>query len=366
MVITLFWALTAAVTAALGVLGVLTGTPDPQVSTGARVAARTVYAALWWTTTIAAVAASELVTLRRADQYGVMLFHALLAALVAVVWPLAAYALNLSLVPGWNSLGGAVMVAATHREIFMVYLFVTAIVHAVIFSREYRARELLMARAEAGWATARLQALKMEIRPHFLFNTLNGVSALMRRDLQAADLMLTHLADFLRASLSDVHEQEVPLARELESLRSFSALHRMRSENAIRIAWEVDPATLDADVPHLILLPLVENAIVHGLRGGHGTITVAARIRSASLELEVHDDGSARHTAPAGFGLGIPNTVARLDYLYGPRARFELVSTPGGGSTARISLPIDRPPRATDDLRPSLVRDPDPEAAPPC
>ncbi|HEX2190560.1 MAG TPA: histidine kinase [Longimicrobiaceae bacterium] len=221
---------------------------------------------------------------------------------------------------------------------FFTFWLLAGVGHAVHFARTARRREAQLARAQ-------LHALQAQLHPHFLFNALNTVSSAVRRDPDAAERMIARLSELLRSSLDTAATPEVPLAEELRLLESYLEIEQARFEDRLRVRWSIDPAARDARVPRLILQPLVENAVKHGIgpRSAPGTVEVSAAREDGELRLEVRDDGVG---VPAGFaleeraGVGLANTRARLRQLYGDRGRFALEGAPGGGVAVRISIPF--------------------------
>jgi len=206
------------------------------------------------------------------------------------------------------------------------------------YYRRFREGELRSSQLETQLTQAQLQALKMQLHPHFLFNTLHSISALVHRDPEAADKMIARLGDFLRLTLDASATQEVPLRRELEFLNCYLEIERVRFNDRLTTSLEVDPRVLDCRVPNLILQPLVENAIRHGVsqRAAPGHVRVRAERRGDALLLQVSDNGAGLSTAaPARRatkgGVGLSNTRARLQQLYGSAYRFELSGDPRGG-----------------------------------
>jgi two-component system, LytTR family, sensor kinase len=193
-------------------------------------------------------------------------------------------------------------------------------------------------------ANAELRALKSELNPHFIGNALNAVSVLMQTDAAAASRVIDQLSDLLRTAVDRAATQEVTLREELESLQPFLAVERIRLGRALDVSLNVDERTLDGRVPHMILQPLVENAVKHGfaLRAG-GHIEVHAHRGVAHLELRICDDGSGL-SVPSSLpvrraGTGLANARARLSKLYGQSASLELSSVPEGGAVARLLIP---------------------------
>ncbi len=199
------------------------------------------------------------------------------------------------------------------------------------------------ARLETRLARAQLQSLKLQMHPHFLFNTLNSITTLITEDPLAAERMVTGLSELLRISLRTASEQEVPLERELEVLRHYLTIQEIRFHDRLSVALDVDPDTLHAMVPNLILQPLVENAIRHGIgpRATGGSIEVRVTRVGDKLRMRVHDDGvgTPADAMPVREGTGIGNTRARLGHLYGTRHRFEIGGAPGAGFTVMAEIP---------------------------
>jgi LytS/YehU family sensor histidine kinase len=184
----------------------------------------------------------------------------------------------------------------------------------------------------------------MQLNPHFLFNSLHSVSALMHRDVELADRMLTQLGDLLRAALANSNTQEVPLRQELDFLLRYLEIEQTRFGDRLAVTMEIAPETLDAWVPNLILQPLVENAIRHGIEphAKPGRIELRAHRQDGVLALEVCDTGPGLRGAPATEGIGLSNTRARLRELYGAAHHFQLQDGSDGGLRVRLSIPFRR------------------------
>jgi hypothetical protein len=224
---------------------------------------------------------------------------------------------------------------------FPIYLAIVSVAHALFYYRRSQDRERRSLELQASLARARLEALKMQLQPHFLFNALNAIAALVHKDPDAADEMLSALSDFLRLVLATSGEQELPLRRELELVERYLAIEHARFGE--RLQYEVDmPAeTEPALVPAFLLQPLVENAVRHGLepRPGAGSLSIRARRENGVLRLVVADNGvGLRGEQPPREGIGLVNTRARLRELYQDDARLEL--RPGDGVTVEITLPF--------------------------
>lgn len=228
-----------------------------------------------------------------------------------------------------------------HYEV-LSYAGVSAAGHMMEVYRRYRERELHAAQLQTQLARARLHALEMQLQPHFLFNTLNSISELVHDDPGAAELMVAQLGDLLRMTMSGEGREEVPLSRELELVGAYLEIERTRFQDRLSVKKMVEPDVLDALVPTLLLQPLVENAVRHGLspRVAPGTVTLAARRVGDRLRITVRDDG--RGLPPPGERrerVGVGNTRARLRQAYGDAHRFELADAPGGGTQVLIEIP---------------------------
>ncbi|HEX6160324.1 MAG TPA: histidine kinase [Thermoanaerobaculia bacterium] len=212
---------------------------------------------------------------------------------------------------------------------------------AVEYARRRHEREIEAERMRARLADAQLRALKMQLHPHFLFNTLNSIAGLLEDDPHAARLMTERLERFLRISLTLGDAQEVPLREELGFVMNYLGIQRARFGERLRIDTEVDDATLDALVPALVLQPLVENAVKHGIapKKGYGAICIRAAARSQMLHLTIEDDGAGLAAGALHPGLGISNTRARLQQLYGATQKFTWRSA-GRGFVVELTLPL--------------------------
>ncbi|MCU0256712.1 MAG: histidine kinase [Vicinamibacterales bacterium] len=233
------------------------------------------------------------------------------------------------------------------------YFVLVAAFQAVVNYRRYRERELRASQLEARLAQAQLEMLRMQLHPHFLFNTLHAISTLMHRDPEAADEMVAQLSDLLRMTLDNIGKQEVTLREELDFLQRYLDIQHTRFQDRLRVTLDIRSDTLDARVPNQLLQPLVENAIRHGLDGrpAGGSIAIAARLVGEALQVTIRDDGEGVRTGtarPEGIGLG--NTRARLTQLYGPGASLELANHWEGGAIVTVvvpqgAAPADRAPR---------------------
>ena len=235
----------------------------------------------------------------------------------------------------------------------MVYWSLVGFCHAIMIFRRSQERERRAAELEARLASARLQALRMQINPHFLFNTLNSIAALVYVHPKAADEMLSDLSELLRRSLDSMEEQEVPLALELEFIGSYLRIEQKRFGDRLRLEQSVPDELMKALVPALILQPLVENAIRHGIEPQRvaGLISIKARQEGKELHLIVQDNGRGLQGANltsserrAGHGIGLANTRSRLEGLYGRDQSFSITKVESQGCRVDIHLPVHLEP----------------------
>ncbi len=213
------------------------------------------------------------------------------------------------------------------------------------YYRDFQERALRASQLEASLAQSQLQTLKSQLQPHFLFNTLNSISVLMQEDPVAANKMLVGLSELLRFALKSEAAQLVPLREELDLLRRYLEIEQKRFEDRLVVAFEVEPEILDVYVPNLILQPLVENAIRHGIAplAGAGLITVRARQDGHYIELSVTDNGvGLSDGSTTSDGIGLRNTQERLKRLYGDGQQFELSSDERGGLQVIVRIPFEK------------------------
>jgi two-component system LytT family sensor kinase len=232
----------------------------------------------------------------------------------------------------------------------LFYALIMGLFHLFLRYRESRDRELHVARLEAELGRARLEVLESQLHPHFLFNVLNTISAVMYENVAVADRMLARLGDLLRHTLRRPVGTEVAIAEELETLELYLEIMRARFAERLCVRVCVAPEAMRARVPPLLLQPLVENAIVHGEPppGTAAEIVVAARRDAERLVLTVEDNGpglaAATRRASSGHGIGLGATTRRLEHLYGERAGVTLENAAGGGVRAVVSLPFREAP----------------------
>jgi LytS/YehU family sensor histidine kinase len=234
----------------------------------------------------------------------------------------------------------------------LTYWVIVALNHGIYYYEQARSRELAWARMETDLANAQLQALNMQLHPHFLFNTLHSISTLISEDPAAAQTMVLKLSDLLRATLSKIETPEVPLQQELELLECYLSIEQTRFKDRLSVTQEIDPAVLHCAVPTMILQPLVENAVRHGI-GKHkqaDQISILGRRENGRILLEVRNRaGRMENGSDTPRGIGLANTRARLEQLYSDAYSFEIADREGGGVAVKLSFP------AGDDLSSSLT-----------
>jgi anti-sigma regulatory factor (Ser/Thr protein kinase) len=237
-----------------------------------------------------------------------------------------------------------IAVIVSGHNLVVVYLAIIAVRHAMRYYRNLRQRERQALELETELARAQLGALKVQIQPHFLYNTLNAIAALVRAGRGAdAEEMLGRLGELLRRVLDDVDAQQVSLRRELEYVQLYLSIEQVRFGDRLIVHTDADPSTLDAQVPQLGLQPIVENAVRHGVGRSASpvTIRIAARRANGSLELEVADDGPGLADPPSTRGIGLANTRARIATLYGDAASLTVAPTAPRGVTVTITMPYE-------------------------
>ena len=228
--------------------------------------------------------------------------------------------------------------------LLMTYSTVVGVHYAVGYYREVQERGIREAQLQTRLAEARLKTLEAELHPHFLFNTLHAISTLVHTNPEKADRMISRLSDLLRLTFDRTGGPRIPLQEELEFLEKYLEIEQTRFQDRLSVTYEIDPETLDAEVPRMILQPLAENAIKHGVspKSGQGLVQIVSRIESGRLWLEVRDNGvGLSGSARSQFrnGVGLPNTRARLECLYGDAHSLEF-SEGSGGLTVSIGLPL--------------------------
>ena len=306
------------------------------------IAFATTLCTVWLTFTPIVIWAARRFPLGRSDWQRSLLFHVLLMTALSILdvridrWiaPHFDFARNQTF---WQE-----YIWALDMNVFY-YAVIAASVTAADFYYLYRERQRKANELHTELVTAKLETLKMQLQPHFLFNTLNTINALIHEDSEAADRMVTRLADLLRLSLYE-SRHEVPLARELEFVSAYVDIQQIRFQNRLAVSFEVRGPLLGAQVPSLVLQPLVENAIRHGIapRARAGNVWVRAQRDGDRLILEVEDDGVG--LPPGGDvmvrGIGLANTRARLQQLYDVNYELLIRRRENGGTHVRISIPF--------------------------
>jgi signal transduction histidine kinase len=249
----------------------------------------------------------------------------------------------------------------------MTYWAIVGLSHALLYYRESRGRAIRSAQLETRLVEAQLAMLQRQLHPHFLFNTLHAISALMHKDVGAADKVLMQLSDLLRITLDHLGQQEVALEAELDALGKYLQIEQTRFVDRLVVRYDIHPETLETRVPSLLLQPLVENAIKHGVarKAGPGHIDISARREGDKLRLEVRDDGlglSEDALTALQKGIGVSTTRARLRHLFGADFRFEFHRLSHGLAVV-IALPWRTVTSATE--RPTPGAPPAPAASEP-
>jgi signal transduction histidine kinase len=241
--------------------------------------------------------------------------------------------------------------------LLMTYTTFVGLNYALGYYREVQVRGVREAQLQARLAEARLKTLEAELHPHFLFNTLHAISALVQTNPDAADRMISRLSDLLRLTFDRSGAPRISLQEELEFLQKYLEIEQTRFQDRLTVQYDIDPETLDVEVPRMILQPLAENAIKHGVspRAGQGLVEIVSRLDGGRLRLEVRDNGvGLSGTARSQFrsGVGLANTRDRLECLYGDAQSLEFTEG-NGGLTVRIAVPIQRvllPPAVTPQV----------------
>jgi sensor histidine kinase YesM len=230
------------------------------------------------------------------------------------------------------------------------YFFVLSSIYMVDFYRRFQAEQLKSSELKAALATSQLNALKMQIHPHFLFNTLNSISALMHEDVKAADKMVARLGDFLRMTLESSGDREVSLKQEIDFVRHYLEIESVRFQDRLVVKMNIDPETLAARVPNLIIQPIVENAIKHGIsqQTNMGSLSISSKRRGDKLQIQVEDSGPGLKPSTSNGngkgktgGIGLANTRARLAHLYEENYRFEIKNAVPHGVIVTLEIPFE-------------------------
>ena len=277
---------------------------------------------------------------------------------MSAVHSAAATAITLSIKP-FDNMGASLRefwprffsrMPGTFGSDLLVYGAVIGICYALDYYRKYRERELLASRLEAQLAQAQLDSLRMQLHPHFLFNTLNNIVGLVRDNKnQAAVNMLVGFSDLLRHTLDHSTKQEVELREELNFIKLYLSIQEMRFSDRLQIELDIDPATTKAMVPNLILQPLTENALRHGIgrSADSGLVGISSAVEDGHLRLTVYDNGAGlpdNWQLKGSAGIGLANTAARLQQLYDDNHQFDIRNRDGGGVEVVIVMPLRTAP----------------------
>lgn len=306
-----------------------------------------IYALVWAPLLILAVWLTDRWPVRSATDVRRIALHGSVALLAPFAWGTAAYSMCVTWVPGWEPWGVGRMYLNTANAVLYVYTVVVVISHIVQRIRDHREREVAAVRAVEGVTQAQLQVLAMELQPHFLFNALHAVSALIHSDRDGARGAMRQLRTMLDNAVQTATLAEVALADELAQVRMYTRIQELRYGDRLRMEWRIEAGIDDAVVPHLLVQPLVENAIkysVETLSGPRQVLVEASRIGN-ELSIRVADDGAGLDDSHGivkrrGIGRGLANARERLWHLYRDAQSLTLRSgADGSGAIAEVRLP---------------------------
>jgi two-component system, LytTR family, sensor kinase len=229
---------------------------------------------------------------------------------------------------------------------FLMYSLIIIAMHAFLFYRDFLAEREKKLALDAQLAQAHLSALKMQLQPHFLFNTLHSISSLTLEDPPKANTMIARLGDFLRLTLEHSEQQKVSLKEELEFLKCYLEIEQVRFSDRLTVDFEIEPAAMTSQVPHLILQPIVENAVQHGIapKASQGFIKISAKRLAGKLKIEIRDDGpgfTENGNSESQKGVGLANVRARLKQTFGENQRFEMKNVSEGGTAVILEIPFE-------------------------
>ncbi len=225
---------------------------------------------------------------------------------------------------------------------FITYWFILGTYYGLDYYSQYREHKLKAIELETQLAHAQIRALKMQLHPHFLFNTMHAISTLMEEDIKTARRMIAKLSSLLRQTLDNIGVEEVPLNQEIEFLKSYLEIEQTRFQERLKISYKIDPQTLNASVPNLILQPLVENAIKHGISpyAQGGKVEIVSEKNNDRLVLKVSDDGKGSRNGNFKEGVGLKNTKERSTQHYGNDFSMEIKTDEGKGFTVTLTIPF--------------------------
>ncbi|HEY4491952.1 MAG TPA: histidine kinase, partial [Acidobacteriota bacterium] len=224
----------------------------------------------------------------------------------------------------------------------LIYWTIVAVHHAIRYYRQHQKTRFTAAQLELKLLQSQLQALHMQLHPHFLFNTLHSISELIHEDVPAAKQMLERLIHFLRFTLENSSLQQVPLEKELEFLECYLQIQQVRFQQRLTVKMEIDDGARMLLVPNLVLQPIVENAIRYGIapRTDSGLLEIKAGRKNGTLQLEVRDDGPGLGLSPLKEGLGLSNTRTRLQQMFGKAQSMKVQNAPEGGLRVILEMPV--------------------------
>ena len=239
---------------------------------------------------------------------------------------------------------GTVLVASVHNNLMLAWT-VVGVAHAFVYYQQSRQRDKLLAKMEQGLVTARLDLLKAQMRPHFLFNALSSVAEMVHKDAALADEMLVSLSALLRDGMRNNASHWRPLGEEVELARNYLMIEKIRLGDRLDVRWQIDEECLDTMVPVLILQPLVENAIIHGIsrRKQTGQLVVTARRTGRNLSVVVENSVGPDQGNVSGNGIALSSASNRLALLYGDRASLARRDNEGGRHVVELVIPLDAP-----------------------
>jgi len=225
----------------------------------------------------------------------------------------------------------------------MIFWAAIAIMYGFEYYRQFKEHERVQLQLERRISEMQLEALRAQLHPHFLFNTLNAIATVLHRDPARADKAIVNLAELLRAVMEQRDREEIPLDAELDLAKRYLDIMSLRSGESMSVSWSIAPEARDAAVPYFILQPLLENALEHGFAGqpDDGHLDVSARVQNDVLQLVVEDDGAGLGAATAD-GIGLSATSQRLSELYGKSGRLSLENGSNGGSRVIVEIPLRR------------------------
>jgi two-component system LytT family sensor kinase len=224
----------------------------------------------------------------------------------------------------------------------MIFWAAIALMYGFEYYRQFKERERLQLELERRISEMQLEALRAQLHPHFLFNTLNAIATVLHRDPARADKAIINLAELLRAVMEQRDREEIPLEAELDLAKRYLDIMSLRSGESVTVSWSIAPEAREAAVPYFILQPLLENALEHGFahQPDNGHLGVSACVRNDVLQLVVEDNGAGLGANPSGNGVGLSTTSQRLSELYGSAGRLALENGINGGSRVIVEIPL--------------------------